>query len=602
MLKMVVPILDVNGKATCKGNNIMGKLVIGINDFETWCKNNGKMRFLEEWDYDANDGIVPSAIACSAAKPKIQWKCSLGHSWTASINSRVSCSKRYNSGCPYCSNEKTLPGFNDFATWCKKNSRQFLLKEWDYSKNIVAPNEIAPTYSKNKIWWICKKGHSFSTKLGNRVCRDSNCPICSNRVIVAGINDFETWCKNNKREKLLDEWDFNENRYTPQELNYGSAIHINWRCVKGHKWNTELRQRTMFSETNCPKCARESHTSFPEQAIYYYIRKQFDDAINNDRTALNGLELDIFIPSMSVAIEYDGYYFHNKKKKVSEKDTKKDLLCQKKNIFLFRVREMEDTRGYLKKSDSTTFDYEYQNWNQLNQIIRDIFLELDITDTDIDVIRDKTFIEEQYMQDKLDKSLAKKFPEIAMEWHPTKNGNITPQMVSYGSEKQYWFQCKLGHEYKQTICSKTGKNKTKCPYCSGQKLLQGFNDFEVWCKNNNREDLLREWNYEKNDKKPNEINKGTSKKIYWKCSKCEYEWQASVRKRGIEGRGCPACANNNKGSWCKKEVLCIELNKKFESTTAAATFLGLKKGTTIGFACHDINKTAGGFHWKYVEK
>lgn len=580
----------------------MTKLVIGMNDFETWCKNNDKMKFLEEWDYDSNGSITPSTISYSAGKPKIQWKCSLGHSWESSLNARVNCSKKYNSGCPYCSNQKTLSGFNDFKTWCKKNNKEFLLNEWDYSKNKVNPSEISPSYSKDKVWWICKNGHSYQSKLGNRVYRDDNCPICSNRMIVAGINDFETWCKKNNRTDLLNEWDYNENKYTPQELNYGSAVHINWKCIKGHKWNTELRQRTMFSETNCPKCAKESHTSFPEQAIYYYIRKQFNDAKNNDKTILNGLELDIFIPSISIAIEYDGYYFHNKKKKVSEKDKKKDLLCQEKNIFLFRVREKENARGYLKESDSITFDYEYQNWNQLNQIIRDIFFELGITDVDIDIIRDKAFIEEQYLQDKLDMSLANKFPEIAKEWHPTKNGNITPKMVSYGSGKQYWFKCKLGHEYYQQIYSKTGMNKVRCPYCSGQKLLQGFNDFETWCKKNKKYTLLSEWNYEKNEKKPNEINKGTSKKFLWKCSKCDHEWYASVRKRGIDGRGCPACANNNKGACNRKEVYCIELNRKFESTTVAANFVGLKSGTTIGLACYDTNKTAAGYHWAYYKE
>ena len=40
----------------------MAKLVIGINDFETWCKNNDKMKFLEEWDYDSNDSVTPSTI------------------------------------------------------------------------------------------------------------------------------------------------------------------------------------------------------------------------------------------------------------------------------------------------------------------------------------------------------------------------------------------------------------------------------------------------------------------------------------------------------------------------------------------------------------
>ena len=50
------------------------------------------------------------------------------------------------------------------------------------------------------------------------------------------------------------------------------------------------------------------------------------------------------------------------------------------------------------------------------------------------------------------------------------------------------------------------------------------------------------------------------------------------------------------------KLLISELNRKFESTAAAANFVGLKKGTSIGLACYDKNKTAGGYHWTYYEE
>ena len=56
-------------------------------------------------------------------------------------------------------------------------------------------------------------------------------------------------------------------------------------------------------------------TSFNEQAIYYYVRKYFNDCINRYRE--KGFEIDVYIPSLKLGIEYDGYPWHN--------DTEKDI-------------------------------------------------------------------------------------------------------------------------------------------------------------------------------------------------------------------------------------------------------------------------------------
>ena len=63
------------------------------------------------------------------------------------------------------------------------------------------------------------------------------------------------------------------------------------------------------------------------------------------------------------------------------------------------------------------------------------------------------------------------FPEMSKEWHPTKNGELTPDMVSYGSGKNIWWLCSNGHSYESTINHRTRKSGKKCPYCAGQKSL-----------------------------------------------------------------------------------------------------------------------------------
>ena len=70
-------------------------------------------------------------------------------------------------------------------------------------------------------------------------------------------------------------------------------------------------------------------------------------------------------------------------------------------------------------------------------------------------------------------SLTNVYPEIAKEWHPTKNGTLRPTDVIAGSHKKVWWVCNKGHEWLATIHNRTAAG-TKCPYCSNKKVLSGL--------------------------------------------------------------------------------------------------------------------------------
>ena len=61
-------------------------------------------------------------------------------------------------------------------------------------------------------------------------------------------------------------------------------------------------------------------------------------------------------------------------------------------------------------------------------------------------------------------------PELAKEWHPTKNVPLTPNDVTPGSTKKVWWICHRGHEWVAAICSRP--KDRGCPYCSGQKTAK----------------------------------------------------------------------------------------------------------------------------------
>lgn len=70
--------------------------------------------------------------------------------------------------------------------------------------------------------------------------------------------------------------------------------------------------------------------------------------------------------------------------------------------------------------------------------------------------------------------LATTHPNLTKEWHPTKNGDLTPNKVTSGSIKKVWWLDECGHEWYATINHRT--NGRCCPYCSNKKVLKGFND------------------------------------------------------------------------------------------------------------------------------
>ena len=128
-------------------------------------------------------------------------------------------------------------------------------------------------------------------------------------------------------------------------------------------------------------------------------------------------------------------------------------------------------------------------------------------------------------------------PKLASEWHPTKNGKLTPFDVSTGSGKKVWWKCPKGddHEWAANVVNRI---KAKgCPICSGHKV--GASN----CLAKTHPDLVKEWDAEKNkDLTPFDVSKGSNKFVWWKCDKGDdHNWEAIISSRST-GIGCPVCA------------------------------------------------------------
>lgn len=413
---------------------------------------------------------------------------------------------------------------NCFYDYCINTGNENLLDEWDNEKNEIAPWRVA-IGSKRKVWWKCSQNHSYYRSLEDRK-KGYGCPYCSNRRVLVGFNDLET-----VRPDLAKEWDYEKNSVKPSEVTHGSEKKVWWKCsMCGYEWKAVIHCRTQKNILyGCPQCSREQSSSFPEQAIFYFIRKEFSDAINNDRHL--GVELDIYIPSLNTAIEYDGMLFHEK-----ERDLRKDRICKDNGIQLYRVRE-NGCEKYSQEDCSKSFYYTYGNISELNLIIAKILYDLLDYNVFVDIEKSSADIYNQYIVQKKEKSFELVYPDIATEWDYEKNKDVYPNMVSHCSTKSVWWKCEKGHSYKMTIANKS--KHQQCPVCLNKQILVGYNDLMTI-----RPDIASSWDYTKNTINPEEIGSGSGKSFWWKCDICGGSWKTSVINRTkSNGTGCPFCSN-----------------------------------------------------------
>ena len=103
------------------------------------------------------------------------------HEWTATVKSRA----LNGTGCPYCSHNKILVGFNDLAS-----QRPQIASEWS-ERNYPLKPDMVTVFANQKVWWRCSKGHEWNTLISTR-SGGSGCPYCSGQLLLKGFNDFAT--------------------------------------------------------------------------------------------------------------------------------------------------------------------------------------------------------------------------------------------------------------------------------------------------------------------------------------------------------------------------------------------------------------------------
>lgn len=574
--------------------------------------------------------------------------------------------------------------FYDNINCMKKyiSENDILMKEWDYDLNAdLDPTKL--TYGSNKkVWWKCSKGHTFEQSIEKRTRRNNACPYCSGHKVLAGFNDLATI-----NPKIAEEWHSTKNgNLTPKDVTAGSGKKVWWECVNGHEYQSIIRDRNYGA--GCPICRLRRTTSFAEQSILFYTQQLYPDTISKYQKCFeNSMEIDIYIPSLKIGIEYDGAAWH-KTEEHYKREVKKYQICKEKEIYLIRIKEEVKNQKNVKIENVADKIFylpkvKRNNLKNLEKVIKLLVKEISVnTNIDINLNRDKYLILNYVykISNSLDElrpdvslkwnydknknlkpnmfsvssneivwwkcpdcgyewessinhmtrkgtygcpicankqsgisytkgvvkkvgSLADTMPELAKQWHPTKNGDLTPKDITAGRAKPVWWLCPTcGYEWQASPNNR--KKGVGCPCCSGRVAQKGVNDLST-----THPQIAKEWNYTRNiDLKPDEFKAGSGHKVWWICSTCGNEYQATIKHRTDCNKptGCPICGHKKGAKSYSFPVKMFNINnnqliKTFNSISEASRIMHITT-KSISDVCKGIRKEAGGYAWEYLEK
>jgi very-short-patch-repair endonuclease len=142
-------------------------------------------------------------------------------------------------------------------------------------------------------------------------------------------------------------------------------------------------------------------------------------------------------------------------------------------------------------------------------------------------------------------NLAVEHPELAREWHPSKNGALSPTHVRSKSNKKVWWQCVVSplHEWEAQV---NARHRAGCPHCHKERRFTS-----MLCRDGKAEertlgmcpDLMAELVASGDERR--EVAKlyvGSTRLLSWQCKQGHPRWRNQIRKRAVEGQGCPYCA------------------------------------------------------------
>ncbi|MEF9875308.1 MAG: IS21 family transposase [Gordonibacter sp.] len=465
----------------------------------------GHKKLLLQWDVERNAPLSPHDIVCRSEK-KVWWRCpDCGYSWYEAPARRT---KRSFDDCLACANVALVPERNSLAALFPG-----IAAEWS-DRNPFGPDHVFPDF-KQIFWWEGSCGHEWRASVSARTgsAKGALCPYCSGQKVLPGFNDVATLAP-----ALAKLWHSSKNRhFHTDRLSVTSRHQVYlWTGCLTHIWRQS--PSSWLRENGCADVlepferlitdaeAKDAQIGRPEyiepwpsggQASVkwtYYLR---DVGLR-----CSFLEWCERFDHEDILAEWD-----------SEKNAELgpgDVTRASNRIVWWKSEEcghswQESVRSRVFREGGCV----YCNWGE----------QLPGFNT----------------TECLDASL------LGM-WHPTKNGELTPNSVSDRSHKKIWWLCPTcGFEWEESMRN-TLESSRKCPKCSHGR--QGFVVPKINDLAHKRPDIAAQWHPTFNKGlRLEDVTVWSKKQIWWK-GKCGHVWKEDIATRYPRiDDSCPYCAN-----------------------------------------------------------
>lgn len=182
--------------------------------------------------------------------------------------------------------------------------------------------------SGKRVWWKCVEGHRWQAVVSQR-SRGFGCPTCFNES-RGNKRHAAALTKNPLSQELRSQL------VEPGNYAAGSGDRVSWICESGHEWRATIKDRS--AGHGCPTCFK-TKPSLVEQELADFVSSWGLDIIQSDRTVIAPKELDIYIPSKNMAIEFNGLYWHAEERVGVDYHYNKWLACRAAGIQLITIWE-----------------------------------------------------------------------------------------------------------------------------------------------------------------------------------------------------------------------------------------------------------------------
>lgn len=408
-----------------------------------------------------------------------------------------------------------------------------LASQWHPTLNgELTPNDVTPGVNK-LAWWTDECGHAWTAKITDVTHHNSvhvNCVYCTNKRVLQGFNDFAT-----TDPELAKEVSANSH-IKATEITSGTLKKLLWDCPKGHEYLASIKSRKTAQKLPCPSCTGITPKGTKLADANPALAAEWHPTLNGELTPA-----DVATSSFQEAWWLGAECGHTWNALIRNRVNRGSgcPYCAGQKI-LVGFNDLGTTHPLLAAEISPNSKLQATEVTAGTDK-KPLWLCSKGHEWEAAVggrVRGRGCIyctNQKVLPGETD--LAAKYPEVAKEWHPTRNGDTQPNSVMAKSRTKYWWLGeKCGHEWLTSVSHRV--NGTGCPICSRHLLSVGINDFAT------THPALAAQVSPTSPIKATQVTAGSEKKLEWVCDKGHGTWMAVLSSRVRGGHGCPKCSGH----------------------------------------------------------